>query len=61
VTVSRGVSTTIPNAETDTADLVEVADAMLYQAKHAGRNCTLASPLGQGHAANEDRERTAPA
>jgi diguanylate cyclase (GGDEF)-like protein len=48
VTVSRGVGTTIPDDETEILDLLEVADAMLYQAKRAGRNCTRACLLGQG-------------
>jgi diguanylate cyclase (GGDEF)-like protein len=48
VTVSRGVSTTVPGNETETVDLLHVADAMLYQAKRAGRNCTMSCPLGRG-------------
>jgi PleD family two-component response regulator len=46
VTISRGVSATVPTGETELADLLEVADAMLYAAKDKGRNCTVASPLG---------------
>jgi diguanylate cyclase (GGDEF)-like protein len=50
VTVSRGVSTTIPGNEIEIVDLLQVADAMLYQAKRTGRNCTMSCPLGQGDA-----------
>ena len=46
VTISRGVSATVPTGETELADLLEIADAMLYAAKDKGRNCTVASPLG---------------
>jgi diguanylate cyclase (GGDEF)-like protein len=46
VTVSRGVSATIPSTEIDLSDLLQVADAMLYDAKRRGRNCTMACPLG---------------
>jgi diguanylate cyclase (GGDEF)-like protein len=52
VTISRGVSSTIPGAEREMSELLEVADAMLYKAKHAGRNRTLSSPLGE-----EDRRK----
>jgi diguanylate cyclase (GGDEF)-like protein len=58
VTVSRGVSATIPDTETAASDLLEVADAMLYQAKRTGRNRTLSSVLGRG---NEGRKGTSPA
>lgn len=47
VTISRGVSATIPATDTELAELLEVADAMLYEAKNAGRNRTKACPLGQ--------------
>ena len=46
VTISRGVSATVPTGETELADLLEVADAMLYDAKRGGRNRTTACPLG---------------
>ena len=53
VTVTRGVSATVPTAETEASDLVLVADAMLYAAKRNGRNQTMSSPLGlaEGQAA----------
>lgn len=38
VTVSLGVAVCIPDGRNAAADLVEVADSALYQAKHAGRN-----------------------
>ena len=61
VTVSRGVSTTMPNAESEAADLLEVADAMLYETKRSGRNRTLASALGQRAEVNgAGQERAAP-
>jgi diguanylate cyclase (GGDEF)-like protein len=46
VTISRGVSATIPRGDEEPADLLQVADAMLYDAKRAGRNRTAAAPLG---------------
>jgi diguanylate cyclase (GGDEF)-like protein len=46
VTISRGVSATVPTGETELADLLEVADAMLYDAKRGGRNRTMACLLG---------------
>lgn len=39
VTVSLGVATVVPNAETTSQTLVEEADRQLYQAKQAGRAC----------------------
>jgi diguanylate cyclase (GGDEF)-like protein len=50
VTISRGVSATIPSGETELADLLHVTDAMLYEAKRAGRNCTRFCSLGPGEA-----------
>ena len=39
VTISAGVATTIPNVScTSALQLLEAADAMMYQAKHNGRN-----------------------
>lgn len=43
VTVSVGVSASPDGAETP-ADLIESADAALYEAKSAGRNCTRRAP-----------------
>lgn len=39
VTISQGVATTVPDAKLVPTELVERADAMLYEAKGAGRNC----------------------
>jgi diguanylate cyclase (GGDEF)-like protein len=50
VTISRGVSATIPSGDAELADLLEVTDAMLYQAKRSGRNCTRSCYLGQAEA-----------
>ena len=46
VTISQGVCATIPTGDAELADLLEVADAMLYDAKRGGRNRTMACPLG---------------
>jgi diguanylate cyclase (GGDEF)-like protein/PAS domain S-box-containing protein len=39
VTISVGVSTTIPSNNSNPATIFEAADKMLYQAKQNGRNC----------------------
>jgi diguanylate cyclase (GGDEF)-like protein len=39
VTISVGVSTAVPTQEASTGDLISAADAALYEAKNAGRNC----------------------
>ncbi|MDH5710654.1 MAG: sensor domain-containing diguanylate cyclase [Gammaproteobacteria bacterium] len=39
ITVSVGVSTLIPTADTEPAAIIEAADRMLYQAKRKSRNC----------------------
>lgn len=41
VTLSVGVAVTRPNAAMQIADLIEAADAALYAAKAAGRNCVI--------------------
>jgi diguanylate cyclase (GGDEF)-like protein len=46
VTISRGASATIPTGELELTDLLQVVDAMLYDAKRGGRNRTMACPLG---------------
>jgi diguanylate cyclase (GGDEF)-like protein len=43
VTVSVGLSSGVPNRGTSAEELVEVADARLYAAKHAGRAKTIAA------------------
>jgi diguanylate cyclase (GGDEF)-like protein len=50
VTISRGVSATVPSGEAELADLLHVTDAMLYEAKRGGRNCTRHCLLGAGEA-----------
>ena len=39
VTVSIGVATLVPSSEQQPSELVQLADAALYDAKSAGRNC----------------------
>jgi diguanylate cyclase (GGDEF)-like protein len=39
VTVSIGVASVVANEKSTPGDLVRVADACLYRAKAAGRNC----------------------
>lgn len=39
ITVSIGASSTIPDKELEALGLIETADAKLYEAKAAGRNC----------------------
>lgn len=41
VTLSVGVAVTRPNPTMRVADLIEAADAALYAAKHAGRDCVI--------------------
>ena len=61
VTLSRGVSSTIPRAERGISELLEAADAMLYQAKRAGRNRTMSCMLGQENEGGADQGASAPA
>ena len=43
VTISMGLAVTLPRAGLDTGDLIRTADALLYRAKHTGRNRFCAS------------------
>lgn len=45
VTISRGVAALVPGMDSHARELVKIADEMLYQAKHAGRNRTMSGPL----------------
>jgi diguanylate cyclase (GGDEF)-like protein len=45
VTVSLGVSSTIPHLELSPKTLIRVADEALYKAKNKGRNCAIATSL----------------
>jgi diguanylate cyclase (GGDEF)-like protein len=45
VTISVGVSTVIPAQEASPGDLISAADAALYEAKNAGRNCVRISEV----------------
>lgn len=56
VTISRGVSSTIPQAGSEISELLELADAMLYEAKRAGRNRTMSRPLGDGERRRREPE-----
>ena len=46
VTVSIGVSTSLPDRDGDTARLLALADAQLYRAKHSGRARACGAVLG---------------
>lgn len=41
LTLSIGVAAALPNATMEPTDLIEAADAALYAAKHAGRDCVV--------------------
>jgi two-component system chemotaxis family response regulator WspR len=41
VTISVGVAEITPGRDTGPADLIKSADTLLYEAKHAGRNCVV--------------------
>ncbi|GAL05939.1 sensory box/GGDEF family protein [Photobacterium aphoticum] len=41
LTVSLGIATIVPLPNQDYGTLVALADAALYKAKAAGRNCTM--------------------
>lgn len=48
VTVSVGVATVYPHEWLHAADLIQMADQCLYQAKQRGRDCMVQHPLEQG-------------
>lgn len=52
VTISIGVSTTIPTADQPPEQLLAAADAALYEAKDSGRNCVQSIPLIGGRPLN---------
>lgn len=41
LTISCGVASTMPTGDKQASDLIKMADEALYQAKAAGRNCTV--------------------
>ena len=49
VTVSIGVSTALPERDSDPARLLALADAQLYRAKHSGRGRACGAVLGSAH------------
>jgi diguanylate cyclase (GGDEF)-like protein len=56
VTVSAGVATKYPDRDALMAHFVQAADNCLYRAKAEGRNRVCAIILGEGDAAEEERE-----
>jgi diguanylate cyclase (GGDEF)-like protein len=44
LTVSIGIASMVPGEHSVSADLIQVADAQLYQAKAGGRNRYVVSP-----------------
>ena len=59
VSASFGVSC-IPSTSNGSADLVRAADAALYKAKQAGRNCVATAPQRSGHKAIKGPEAVDP-
>lgn len=60
VSASFGVSC-IPSTSNGSVDLVRAADAALYKAKQAGRNCVATAPQRSGHKANKGPDAVDPA
>ena len=46
VTLSIGVASMVPSANTSPLYLIDSADRALYEAKHAGRNCVVQAAIG---------------
>lgn len=57
VTISAGVATLRPDSGLHYDELVKAADAALYAAKHAGRNCVMTAPQVQQASAAAQRLR----
>ncbi|MCW8881077.1 MAG: diguanylate cyclase [Sedimenticola sp.] len=48
ISISLGVSTTVPNSRNSPTELLESADRLLYSAKNAGRNCIKGAVMSTG-------------
>ncbi len=60
VSASFGVAC-IPSTSNGSVDLVRAADAALYKAKQAGRNCVATAPQWSGHKVNKGSDAADPA
>ena len=57
LTVSVGASVTTPRTDLSLLDSIELADAKLYEAKEAGRNCWRSALCDQAFAGKNEPER----